>query len=126
MKEYVAFITRMIKETIMLMLLVGGLLFVLAPLNWVYGWLWGCMGEVVYLSILRVLSSHVFIEEAYLHKFISRMIWGRMLMIGICLYVAVLSPYFQILATLAGLLSFKFLIFIDHFFVKPYLSSDET
>lgn len=120
--EFFKFVKRMLVENSILVITGIIVLLCFGMAGAILGWLWGNLGNLSYFLFLHYkLSKLSMMEDKKREIFIRKIIGRRFAFICIMIFIAVVVPQIHLLAATIGFISFKLLIYIDQFVVKPYI-----
>lgn len=120
--EFKEYMRRMLIENAVLLFIGIIVLIICNRMDAILGWVWGSISDIVYLIILyRNMMKLLKIDEANRNTYINKVVGRRFFIVCVLLVIAGIVPQINILATTAGIISFKFLIYIDQFVVKPFI-----
>lgn len=116
MNEFFDFVKRIIRELIAMMVVVALILFISGNLEYILGWLWGCLGNIAYFYLLAFKVRQIaFLKPSEGAKKLKRGLIVRLAMVTFIVCVAILVPGIHVLATAIGLVSLTIVFYIDHF-----------
>lgn len=106
---------RIIKGIIISMVLVTMVLMLFDGAEYALGWIWGCIGNIAYFSMLALkLRQAAFLDPVEGAILIKKGLFVRWSIIALVVCVAILSPMLNILATTMGLVSLTIVFYADH------------